>query len=75
VEHALRDGSLLLLELGVGYNTPGIIRYPFERIASRFKRANLVRMNRDYPEVELLNECFLPFTEDISMIFDQLKNH
>jgi NAD-dependent SIR2 family protein deacetylase len=75
VEHALRDGSLLLLELGVGYNTPGIIRYPFERIASRFKRANLVRMNRDYPEVELLNERFLPFTEDISMIFDQLKNH
>lgn len=23
------DGKVLLLELGVGYNTPGIIKYPF----------------------------------------------
>jgi NAD-dependent SIR2 family protein deacetylase len=74
VEQALRDGSLLLLELGVGYNTPGIIRYPFERIAAKYRHTNLVRMNRDYPETELLKDRFLPFTEDISMIFNQLKN-
>jgi NAD-dependent SIR2 family protein deacetylase len=74
VEQALRDGSLLLLELGVGYNTPGIIRFPFERIAARYRNTNLVRMNRDYPETELLKDRFLPFTEDISMIFNQLKN-
>jgi NAD-dependent SIR2 family protein deacetylase len=74
VEQALRNGSLLLLEFGVGYNTPGIIRYPFERIAARYRNANLVRMNRDYPETELLKERYLPFTEDISMIFNHLKN-
>jgi NAD-dependent SIR2 family protein deacetylase len=72
VEHALQHGSLLLLELGVGYNTPGIIRYPFERITARYRHTNLVRMNRDYPETELLKERFLPFIEDISMIFKQL---
>jgi NAD-dependent SIR2 family protein deacetylase len=75
LEQALRDGSLLLLELGVGYNTPGIIRYPFERIAARYRRTNLVRMNRDYPEAELLKERFLPFTEDIRTIFKRLKIH
>jgi NAD-dependent SIR2 family protein deacetylase len=74
VKQALQDGSLLLLELGVGYNTPSIIRYPFERIAAKYRNTNLVRMNRDYPETELLKERFLPFTEDISIIFNQLKN-
>jgi hypothetical protein len=45
---------------------------PFERIAARYRRTHLVRMNRDYPESELLKERFLPFTEDISMIFKRL---
>jgi NAD-dependent SIR2 family protein deacetylase len=72
VEQALHNGSLLLLELGVGYNTPGIIRYPFERIAAQYRNTLLVRMNRDYPEADFLKERFLPFTEDISNIFKQL---
>jgi hypothetical protein len=53
-------------------NTPGIIRYPFERIAARYSRTKLVRMNRDYPESELSKKCFLSFTEDISMILNRL---
>lgn len=27
-------GKLVLLELGVGFNTPAIIRWPFERITA-----------------------------------------
>jgi NAD-dependent SIR2 family protein deacetylase len=42
---------LVLIEMGVGFNTPGIIRYPFEHIARENPRAVLVRMNRDRPEV------------------------
>lgn len=38
-------GRLLLLELGVGFNTPGIIRYPFERLTEKFSAARLVRVN------------------------------
>jgi hypothetical protein len=37
-----------------------------------YPNEELVRMNRDYPESELLKERFLPFTEDISMIFKRL---
>ena len=38
-------GRLVLLELGVGFNTPGIIRWPFELIAQRHPNARLVRVN------------------------------
>lgn len=31
------DKKLVLIELGVGFNTPGIIRFPFERLASNMK--------------------------------------
>jgi hypothetical protein len=41
------SGNLVLLELGVGYNTPGIIRYPFEAIATNYPNARLIRVNRN----------------------------
>jgi hypothetical protein len=40
-------GKLVLLELGVGYNTPGIIRWPFERITRHHPHAVLIRVNLD----------------------------
>ncbi len=41
-----RDGKLLLLELGVGFNTPTIIRFPFEHMAAEFPHTALVRFNQ-----------------------------
>ena len=40
------DGRLVLLELGVGFNTPGIIRFPFEKMAATFPHTTLVRFNQ-----------------------------
>jgi len=40
-------GKLVLLELGVGFNTPSIIRWPFERITARHPHAALIRINLD----------------------------
>ena len=37
--------NFVLLELGVGYNTPTIIRYPFEAITLKFPHATLIRIN------------------------------
>ena len=42
----MRGRPTVLLELGVGWNTPGIIRLPFEALARAFY-APLVRLNRD----------------------------
>ena len=46
-----RDSSTLLLEFGIGYNTPGIIRFPFETMTFQLPKWNLVRFNKDYLEV------------------------
>jgi len=37
----------VLLELGVGFNTPSIIRFPFEKMAQMFDNFTLVRINKD----------------------------
>lgn len=42
-----RDKKVVLLELGVGFNTPGIIRFPFEEMVHQNNNWNLVRVNKD----------------------------
>ncbi len=37
----------VLLELGVGFNTPVIIRFPFEKMAKARKNMTLIRLNLD----------------------------
>ena len=36
--------KVVFLELGVGYNTPTIIRYPFEQMTANWPEATLVRI-------------------------------
>jgi NAD-dependent SIR2 family protein deacetylase len=63
----------LYLELGVGFNTPGIIRYPFERFTYANKNARLIRINRDDPEGEDTNkDRTIAFTEDMGQIVSAL---
>ena len=57
----------LLLELGVGFNTPVIIRFPFEHMAAQFSNTTLVRFNRDYPQLTTEGvKRFIPFTEELT---------
>ncbi|KAG4105591.1 DHS-like NAD/FAD-binding domain-containing protein [Neocallimastix lanati (nom. inval.)] len=46
--HRNEDKRLLLLEFGVGFNTPSIIRFPFERQTMQHEEWHLVRFNKDY---------------------------
>ena len=46
-----KDKKLLLIELGVGFNTPGIIRFPFEQMTATFKDTTLIRVNDTYLDV------------------------
>jgi len=39
------ESNIVLLELGVGFNTPVIIRYPFETITLQCPNAKLIRIN------------------------------
>lgn len=58
--------KVVLLELGVGFNTPGIIRYPFERMAYKNPNATIIRLNKDYTEgvAENKNQTIV-FDEDM----------
>lgn len=67
------QNNLLLLEFGIGYNTPGIIRLPFEQMAQRFPHTTLVRFNRDNPEPYIEDmPRFTAFTEDIATVINQM---
>jgi len=67
-------GNLVLLELGVGFNTPSIIRWPFERIVKEHPNANLIRINRGYSEIPIeISDKSLSFDDDITEVIKHLK--
>lgn len=74
IERASTD-KLLLLELGVGFNTPGIIRWPFERIVSEYNNATLVRINLDDPDIpdKMASRC-LTINWNIAEVIFEIKN-
>ncbi len=56
-----KDKNMVFLELGVGFNTPGIIRLPFEEMTLNFKGAYLIRVNDKYTDAvfELKDKAIL----------------
>lgn len=42
-----RGKKTVLLELGIGFNTPTIVRFPFEKMAREQSNVTLIRLNRD----------------------------
>lgn len=48
-----REGgeSLAIIEIGAGFNTPGVIRWPSEQLVRGLPNARLIRINRDHPDV------------------------
>ena len=58
------EGKFVFLEIGVGFNTPGIIRYPFEQMTYNNSEATLIRLNLDYPQA-------IPENKDKTISFDE----
>ena len=65
--------KIVFIELGVGYNTPGIIRYPFEQMTNKNDKAVLIRLNKDYPQgpIEIKSKT-ISFTEDMMEVIERL---
>ena len=72
--NALTGGKIILLELGVGANTPGIIKYPFQRIAAHNANAAYVCINDREAfvpkEIEPRSICI---TADIGSVLEALR--
>lgn len=70
----IKGKKVVLIEIGVGYNTPAIIKYPFERMTYQNKDFTLIRINKDYPfasdEIENKTICF---GEDAMKVLDDLR--
>ena len=66
--------NVVLLEIGVGFNTPGIIRIPFEQMTANSEKTTLIRINKDYPNpmLEIENKT-ISFDEDTNKIIEDLK--
>ena len=82
-EHRYRDflkqasgHKLVLLELGVGFNTPGIIRYPFEQMTYQQPDTRLLRLNaRQTQGVKENAAKTICFSEEMAeVIADLLEN-
>jgi NAD-dependent SIR2 family protein deacetylase len=66
--------STIFLELGVGFNTPGIIRLPFENMVYNNPDALLIRLNRDHLNGLPENfESTISFNEDMTEIIKGIK--
>lgn len=66
--------NLLLIEIGVGFNTPSIIRFPFEQMVYSDLKTTLIRINKDYLLIrEEIKGKSIAFDEDTEQIIKDLK--
>jgi hypothetical protein len=74
IENA-KDKKVVLLELGVGFNTPGIIRFPFEQMTYQNDNWNLVRINKDNGNtfLDIENKSII-IEEDIKKVIEKIKS-
>ena len=60
--------KVVLIEMGIGMNTPGIIRFPFEKMTLENKDWYLVRLNRSFMD------CMFDMGDKIFLIKGDIKN-
>ncbi len=68
-----KGSSMVFLELGVGYNTPGIIKYPFWNMTAQNPKAVYACLNagQTYTPKEILSQS-IAINHDIGGVFDQI---
>lgn len=64
------EKKIVFLEVGVGYNTPTIIKFPFERLTAALPAASLIRLNLEDSE----REGIITIQEDIKEVIAAWRN-
>lgn len=69
----IKNSNVVLIEIGVGYNTPTIIKYSFEQMTYRYETTYMIRINKDYAicPKEIVNKTVL-FDENVDDIIKRL---
>ncbi len=68
-----KQKKVLLLEFGIGFNTPGIIRFPFEEMTYTYKDFKLIRFNDKYASVpKEIKEKSISVNENINEVINKI---
>ena len=71
---ANRKKRVVRLELGVGFNTPTIIRFPFEKMVREDEKWSLIRLNLDEAVVpDRFGRRAVGINEDIARSIQDIK--
>ncbi|KAE9008297.1 hypothetical protein PF011_g10767 [Phytophthora fragariae] len=74
LNHVRNDGKkLAILEVGAGFNTPGVLRLPNERIAYT-DGVKLIRVNPDYPEMPFQSHG-VGVAEDANAVLEYISHN
>lgn len=69
-----QDKKIVFLELGVGMNTPGIIKYPFWQMTKQWKNAYYISINKGQAwSPEEINERSICLDHDIAFVLELLN--
>ena len=71
-----KEEKTILLEMGVGFNTPGIIRFPFEQMVEQNENWFLIRVNSQHPETILpIEEKVISIQKDSKQVIEEVKKN
>lgn len=70
VEH---EDTLAIIEIGAGFNTPSVIRWPGEGVTRAYPNARLIRINSEYPHLpDDLQDRAWPIVTDAGTAIGQI---
>ena len=68
-----RKHRVVMLEIGVGFNTPSIIRFPFEHMLKENRNWMLIRCNPEYPFIpESLSSRAVGLQMDFNTVIEEI---
>lgn len=68
-----KNEKVIVLEFGVGFNTPGIIRFPFEQMTLKNEKWTLIRFNKEDLNIYLeINDRYIGVSEDIGKVVNKI---
>ncbi|MGN0261280.1 MAG: hypothetical protein ACI4B9_00295 [Eggerthellaceae bacterium] len=72
---AHEDERILFLELGVGFNSPGVIKFPFWKMAAENKNARFASINLEEPWVPAaLHDRAIAIGADLAVVLELLAD-
>jgi hypothetical protein len=72
-----KDQLFTIIEIGVGFNTPSVLRWPMDQLVSQFQNVRLIRINIHAPDVPIharKEKRALGFDGDAATIIRNLRD-